>query len=100
MLKNLVAHELAASIDSAGRRLAHGDAERAQLTLARSRDLLVGLTHAVPGWAGDREFEQDLKMIANYEKALAASAAGQRQRYLADSLQYAAFLKTLEPASR
>ena len=95
VLKNLLAERLSAGIRAAGLALSAGDAASAQLKLDVQLSLLEGLRREVAGWANDVELRNDVHMVSEYRAALATAATRdeEAQRQLADSMQYAGFLK-------
>jgi hypothetical protein len=102
VLKNLVARTVSGAIRQAGLALGQGQHTRAVALLAQVHGLLEGLANEVPGWADDSELKGDARMIAEFLEILGSGVAndGEGRRYLADSLQYAAFLKVVPPLSQ
>ncbi len=96
VLKNLLAVELAATLERAGRALASGDLGGAVELLRDARELLGGLPLVLDELASDPDLGEDTAMLEAYVSSL--SAAGPADlAYLTDSLRYAARLKVLPP---
>ncbi len=95
VLKNLLSFQLAEVLEEAGNALALGDLNQAQVLLTRRQNLLQRLTREcrrLDGW----DLRNDLAMLNEYLTLLNRSAVISNQRhrnYLADSLQYASWLK-------
>lgn len=97
VLKNLVAHELADRLRSAGDALASGaGAAPARRTLDQALALLDSLTNAVPELRGDRELETDRAFTAEYLALLAHADRVEQRQFAIDSLHLASRLK-LQP---
>ncbi|HKP57332.1 MAG TPA: vWA domain-containing protein [Polyangiales bacterium] len=95
VLKNLVAHELADRLRSAGDVLAN-DPDSARRQLDQAQALLDSLGAAVPELRGDRELEQDRALTSEYRTLLARVAQPAQRQFAADSLRFASLLK-LQP---
>jgi hypothetical protein len=95
VLKNLTALELAGGLRLVAHDLREGSPETAVARLHRLGDLIRGLRQEVPGWSNDPELTADETLIDAYLTALGSVSAGdqEQRRYLARSLQYAAFRK-------
>lgn len=103
VLKNLLAYRLFETLEEAGSRVAHSDAEGARRQLEEFAALLQGLRVEVAGLEQDGDLLADRALLAQYLAALAGSEApmAATRQQLSDSLRYAARLKILpQPASR
>ena len=95
VLKNLLAHEVAARARRIGLELQQTPAPALLPEIAALRELVHGLRRTVPGWSTDPDLAADERVLAGYFEALRSPlAADPGQRHLlADSLRYAAFAK-------
>ena len=93
-----MAWELSRQTRAAARALAAGDVERARALVAALRDDITELRTQIAGWPADPALSADESVLDDYLAALASPAAirTDQQRYLSDSLTYAAFRK-LQP---
>jgi hypothetical protein len=95
VLKNLLSFQLAETLDEAGYALARGDLNQAQFLLTHQQNLLQRLSRERRG-LDDRDVRNDIAMLNEYQTLLNRSAVISNQRHrkhLADSLQYASWLK-------
>lgn len=101
VVKSLLAHEVKDCLETASSQLeATKEATEATATLEACRDLLRGMTTAVPALAGDPDLESDLRMLDRYLSVLSALSANTSANALSavrQSLHYAGKLKTLPP---
>jgi hypothetical protein len=96
VLKNLVAHEIASRLRSAGDALArNADSAPARRELDQALALLDSLHSAVPELRGDRELESDRSLTADYLTLLAHVEPADARSFAVDSLHLAALLKML-----
>ena len=98
VLKNLLAHYFSESVQDAAEALAQDDFELAESELATALTTLTGLKGEINAWEDDPELLRDQLILARYLSVLTSPEGITHQPILADSLRYAAWAKTHQPA--
>ncbi len=94
--KNLLALQLAQGFKQAGEQLAAAQVQHAVESLQNYLQVLEEMQTQVTQWRQDQELQQDQQLVQHYIQLLAHPETISLT-HLADSLQYAAFIKTLQP---
>ena len=94
VLKNLLAHEFAASTRRAAKLLGRQRLDQTVEELGRLHALLTTARAWTPSWRHDFELRRDQQVLARYLKLLGSPATTPEHSLLADSLSYAAWRKS------